>query len=302
MDAISRGPEAFSELLMQSQLGTAKMREMMAPKPERQDLNDRIAVVDMNPNSPTFRQELQSLPKGAAPRQAQLLTPEEEEQKKRIAIAGRAPQQPPAPTLATIQNPANPAEMIVVDARTGRVIGGAGKAAPVVAAEAKREEGASQARDILDTLRTAYDTLDIARAVPSEQRNVISNALSYVSGTGIGQIAGRVAGTKEQTQRDIIQSARNNLLNAVKNATGMSAQQLNSNVEFRSWLEALTDPTRTIEANRAIIDNMEKFIASGGTYSTRSRSGQIAPPAPAAGRAQPAPAAGGGGVRFLGFE
>lgn len=32
MDAINRGPESFSELLMQSQLGTAKMREMMAPK------------------------------------------------------------------------------------------------------------------------------------------------------------------------------------------------------------------------------------------------------------------------------
>lgn len=44
-----------------------KSLEFVTPKPERQDLGDRIAVVDMNPNSPTFRRELQSLPKGATP-------------------------------------------------------------------------------------------------------------------------------------------------------------------------------------------------------------------------------------------
>jgi hypothetical protein len=86
--------------------------------------------------------------------------------------------------------------------------------------------------------------------------------LSYVAGTGVGQVAGRVVGSEAQTQRDIIQSSRNQLLNAVKNATGMSAQQLNSNVEFRSWLEALSDPTRSIEANRAILSNMRRFIAN----------------------------------------
>jgi hypothetical protein len=222
-----------------------------------------------------------------APRQSQLLTPEEEAQKARVAAAGRAPAQPVAPTITQIQDPTNPAQMITIDARSYRgggigspgVYGTTGKTAPVAAAEQKRVEGATQAQDILDTLRASYDELDRLRAVPSDQRGALSNAIAYVASTGVGQVAGRFAGTKEQTQRDIIASARNQMLNAIKNATGMSAQQLNSNVEFRSWLEALTDPTRSIEANRGILDNMEKFIASGGKYSAKKGGGDNTPAA-----------------------
>lgn len=210
-----------------------------------------------------------------------------------VQVLGMGPgREPPAPTITQIQDPTDPTRMITIDARryqgggvgTPGVIGASGKTPAATAAAMKKEEGATQAKDILDTLRTAYDTLDQARAVPSQQRNALSNALSYVAGTGVGQVAGRVVGTEAQTQRDIIQSARNQMLNAIKNATGMSAQQLNSNVEFRSWLEALTDPTRSIEANRAILDNMEKFIASGGKYSAKGGS-QAAPAAAPAGGA-----------------
>jgi hypothetical protein len=177
---------------------------------------------------------------------------------------------PPAPVTQTIQDPTNPNQMIVVDVRQYKgggvgsvgVIGLAGKTPAATAAANKREEGQQQAGDILDTLETAYNDLDRMKAVPSERRSAGSNILAYVAGTGAGQIAGRVVGTEAQTQRDIIQSSRNQLLNAVKNATGMSAQQLNSNVEFRSWLEALSDPTRSIEANRAILSNMRRFIAN----------------------------------------
>lgn len=208
-----------------------------------------------------------------------------------VQVLGMGPgREPPAPTITQIQDPTDPTRMITIDARryqgggvgTPGVIGASGKTPAATAAAMKKEEGATQAKDILDTLRTAYDTLDQARAVPSQQRNALSNALSYVAGTGVGQVAGRVVGTEAQTQRDIIASARNQMLNAIKNATGMSAQQLNSNVEFRSWLEALTDPTRSIEANRAILDNMEKFIASGGKYSAKG-GGQAAPAAAPAG-------------------
>jgi len=188
-----------------------------------------------------------------------------------VQILGLGPDRtPPAPTVTTIQDPTNPNQMITIDARqyggggvgSVGVIGLAGKTPAATAAANKREEGQQQAGDILDTLETAYNDLDRMKAVPSQRRSAITNALSYVAGTGVGQVAGRVVGSEAQTQRDIIQSSRNQLLNAVKNATGMSAQQLNSNVEFRSWLEALSDPTRSIEANRAILSNMRRFIAN----------------------------------------
>lgn len=189
--------------------------------------------------------------------------------------------------------------MITIDARryaggsvgSPGVIGTSGKTAPVAAAEQKRLEGQQTAAQIIDTLRMAYDELDRLRSVPSEQRGVISNALSWVASTGVGQVAGRIGGTEQQTQRDIIQSARNQILNAVKNATGMSAQQLNSNVEFKSWVESLTDPTKSYQANTAILDNLEKFIASNGKYSTRKSSGAVTTSPAAAPSAAPVPAA-----------
>lgn len=188
-----------------------------------------------------------------------------------------------APTITRIVDPTNPQQELAIDARVYRgggigspgVIGTTGKSPAAAATAAKTEQGQQQARDIIDTLRASYDTLDRMRAVPSTQRSAISNALSYVAGTGVGQIAGRVAGTEEQVERDVISSARNQILNAVKNATGMSAQQLNSNVEFTSWLRSLTDPTVSYEANQRILDNLEKFIASGGKYSERKQSGSV---------------------------
>jgi hypothetical protein len=182
--------------------------------------------------------------------------------------------------------------MLTVDARryagggvgSPGVIGTSGKAAPIAAADQKKMEGNAQLQTILDTLQTAYADLDAKRAIPSEQRGAISNAWNYLASTGVGQVAGRVAGTQAQTQRDVIQNARNLLFTAVKNATGKTSGELNSNVEFRTWIDALTDPSRSIQANQAILENLEKFVASGGKYSAK-KPGETAAPAATPGAA-----------------
>lgn len=218
---------------------------------------------------------------GTAPRPSQLLSPEEEKQRIRIAQASRPPREPVAPTITQIQDPTNPEQMITIDARryvsgggvgSPGVLGASGKTPKATADKMKQEQGISQASDILDTLETAYLELDRMRAIPSQQRGMMSNVLSSIAASGAGQVAGRTFGTPEQSQRDIIASARNQMLAAMKNATGMSAQQLNSNVEFKTWLDSLTDPAKSIESNRAILDNMRKFIQSGGKYSAKKPS------------------------------
>jgi hypothetical protein len=138
----------------------------------------------------------------------------------------------------------------------------------------KLEAGRAQATDILDSLGDAYAELDRMKAIPSQQRGALANVLSSVAASPVGQVAGRAAGTEAQTQRDIASSARLQLFAAVKNATGMSSQQLNSNVEFTTWLNSLTDPSRGIETNTAILENMRKFIASGGTYTAKKGGGE----------------------------
>lgn len=133
----------------------------------------------------------------------------------------------------------------------------------------KKEGGKAQATDILDTLEGAYEELNRRKAIPSQQRGAVANVLASLGATQAGQTASRALGTPEQTERDVIASARNQLFAAVKNATGLSAQNLNSNVEFTTWMNSLTDPSKSIESNRAIIENMRRFIASGGTYTPK---------------------------------
>ena len=53
-----------------------------------------------------------------AQRQERMLNPEEEKQRIRIANASRAPVQPVAPTITTVEDPKNPGKFLQVDART----------------------------------------------------------------------------------------------------------------------------------------------------------------------------------------
>jgi hypothetical protein len=59
------GQKAFEGY--QSAMPESAKTQDTAPKPERVSLGDRVAIIDQNPNSPTFNQELRSLPMGAGP-------------------------------------------------------------------------------------------------------------------------------------------------------------------------------------------------------------------------------------------
>lgn len=115
----------------------------------------------------------------------------------------------------------------------------------------------------LDSLQSAYDALNMEGGLPSKKRNALSNIGSYSASTGIGQTMGRMIGSKEQSYRDIINSSRMMLLNDIKNASGMTAQQMNSNVELQNWLNALGDPTVGYETATEIISNIRKKFIDG---------------------------------------
>jgi hypothetical protein len=172
----------------------------------------------------------------------------------------------PAPTIANVVDPKDPSRMIVVDARTYNPATGAG----VIGVGSKTPEAAKKEADILsgqqaveselENLLSSYTRLDELKAIPSAGRGVLSNVGSYLGATGIGQVGGRAIGSEAQVERDVISGSRIRLLNAVKSATGMSAQQLNSNVELRTYLDSLSDPTQSIEAVNKNLDNLKKWI------------------------------------------
>jgi hypothetical protein len=114
----------------------------------------------------------------------------------------------------------------------------------------------------------------------STSAGALSNLITSTQTGTAGQFLGGVFGTEAQSKRDQLKSVRLQLLNAIKEATGMSAQQLNSNVELQTYLKSLGSEGMTAEANLAIIDNLSK------TYLGK---GMMQPDKP-----KPSPAPGGG--------
>jgi hypothetical protein len=176
---------------------------------------------------------------------------------------------PAAPTLTDIVDPDDPTRMLKVDARlyTGGgftapgVVGIAGKEPSAGKRAAEQSAAREQFLEILDTLQVSFDELNRRRAIPSEQRGAVSNVLSSIEASGPGQVASRAVGAEAQTIRDRITASRMTLLSALSKLTGKTASQLNSNVELRLNLDALSNPSETYEAAIQKIDDLKRFYA-----------------------------------------
>ena len=196
-----------------------------------------------------------------------------------------------APTLTTIVDPTNPNQMLSINARLYNgggvgslgVLGVSGKEPGAATRQLKTDTGKSQLADDLSNLRASFLSLDAMKSIPSTQRSSLSNIASGISASAIGQKTGQMFGTEAQVERDVINSARSRLVNSIKNATGMSAQQLNSNVELQTMLRSISDPGHSIQAALRIIDDIEKAYVTGSSMAP--------PPSAAASQAPAAPAA-----------
>lgn len=272
--AIAKGPAAFANLVNQSKLGTEKFMEMNKP-------------ITVSPGASVYQGGQSVFTAPATPAAPPSMVAEYTFAKTKDggnfkgsfqdfvttrAAAGRAPAQPVAPTITTIVDPLNPNQMLTIDARRYQqgggagspgVIGVAGKEPGAALRQNKVEAGKTQLADDLDNLRASFQALDQMRAIPSTERGALSNVTSGIAATGIGQRTGQLFGTEAQVERDVINSARTRLVNSIKNATGMSAQQLNSNVELQTMLKSISDPGQSVQAALRIIGDIEDAYVKG---------------------------------------
>lgn len=149
----------------------------------------------------------------------------------------------------------------------------------------------AQAKSLLGELRSTYDELDRIGAAVNSDKGAVGNVFARLRASGPGQLAEGAVGTKAQTLRDRINSIRPALMQSIAKATGMSGKQLDSNADVKLFMQTVTDPTKSAQANKAAIDGLEKWLA-GATKS------QAAAPARAAAaparRVAPRKSSGGG--------
>lgn len=143
----------------------------------------------------------------------------------------------------------------------------AGKPAPATAGaktEAKTQEARFKLDETLSELMASYQKLKNEKAIVSTDQTELEN-ISARTGSALGTTVGRAVGTKAQTERDYIQNLRMDLIRDIKLATGMSAQELNSNFELQAALDALGDPYgQSFETAVRTIQKLSKKYGLGG--------------------------------------
>ena len=129
----------------------------------------------------------------------------------------------------------------------------------------QKAEAKTQLTDIVSDLATKYKNLrDMGAIVSSTDSGLgVGNVGARLSASGFGQAVGGAFGTKAQTERESIEQTRPLLLNLIKNATGMSAQQMNSNAEMQLYLNAATNPKLSYEANMEALRPLDKLVGIG---------------------------------------
>lgn len=126
-----------------------------------------------------------------------------------------------------------------------------------------KTQAKQQLSDVVGQLKTSYDTLLEGGGITSTATGGRENIGAKMGTSAVGQFVGSALGTKNQEQRQIIEQTRPLLLNLIKEATGMSASQMNSNAEMQMYLKAATDPKLSYEANVTALRNLDKTFGLG---------------------------------------
>jgi hypothetical protein len=138
---------------------------------------------------------------------------------------------------------------------------------PQAAAQLQKTKTKAEAKEqlsgVVQQLANSYTALEQGGGITSTNKGVLDNLGAAIGSSGIGQAVGGAVGTENQRQRQTIEQTRPLLLNFIKEATGMSAQQMNSNAEMMLYLKAATDPKLSVEANRQALTNLDKMFGLG---------------------------------------
>lgn len=169
----------------------------------------------------------------------------------------------------------------------GKAGGGVTLGQPIPTAPTKEQRTQQRGRDnvsnTVSTLRDLYAELrERGGAVESGGGLMAApgNIANYIAGTAVGKPFGRALGTKEQATRDKIINVRRMLVTQIADAAGLSAQEMNSNVELQGLLDAATDPTQSIETVEETLNEIERLYGRPGAKGQRIGARRSKPAAP----------------------
>lgn len=124
------------------------------------------------------------------------------------------------------------------------------------------DKGKGNVTKLVEKLGGYYSELE-KRGGAVREGGGLANVPAYLGGTFGFREVPQALGTEASSTRTKITSARRALVQEIKNATGMSAQEMNSNAELQGLLDAATDPTQPLEAVRATLETLDQLYGTG---------------------------------------
>ena len=123
--------------------------------------------------------------------------------------------------------------------------------------EGKKDEAKQRVSVNLKALDDYYADLSKIGAAVDTTKSTGANASARIRATAAGQLLGGAVGSQEQTLRDNIKQMQPLLLQEIRQATAMGARGMDSNKELEFYLQAATDPKRSIQSNKAAMQVLE---------------------------------------------
>lgn len=111
--------------------------------------------------------------------------------------------------------------------------------------------------DTLAAMSKYYDDLQSSGDMVSVYNSPIKNIKNYLASTDAGQMVGGALGTQAQSTRDKVNNLLPQLMLDIKNATGMSAKQLDSDKDVQFIKQSLTNPKVEYGAVKAALQNLK---------------------------------------------
>jgi protein involved in polysaccharide export with SLBB domain len=136
------------------------------------------------------------------------------------------------------------------------------KGGPADAKSQAKFAGRENVDTLITGLRDQYNILKSNEGITSTEAGFIPNLRSAASRSAVGQAFGQAVGSTNQSARNTIAQSRPLLLNAIKDATGMSAKQMDSNAELKMYLAAATDPSLDYESNMNALKQLERLFGT----------------------------------------
>ena len=143
--------------------------------------------------------------------------------------------------------------------------------------EIERARGKGEVANIIGGLASKYNELATTGGMTSTKKGTMENIGSYLANTALGQEAGKMTATQEQSLRNEIRAQSPVLLQGIKKATGMTAKEMDSNADVKRWMEAMGSTTFDVQSTLGILKSLNAQFGSGNEIpAAPARTGNIA--------------------------